>query len=435
MRAQGRTGQWHQLRSVFVSNPRQIPYGQQTHQFGELWLPDGATPAAGWPIVTLVHGGFWRSTWALDLMDPMAASLLDDGCAVWNIEYRRVGHEGGGWPGTGDDVIAAINHVGTIAEEFGLDVGRHGIVGHSAGGHLALWSTLCDRLTTPIALAVGLAPVADLEDGWANGLGNGAISDLLGGTPDDVLDRYREASPAALLDVSKAPTPQAIIQGTTDQDVPLDYVRRYVDLATASPVPTTYDEFRDVGHMELIEPDHPAWVRARDRLLAAVQPTVVLTGFMGTGKSSVGAALAEALGVDFIDTDVAIEAEHGPIPQIFAEYGEGRFRELERDVAAAAASRQGVVVATGGGLMLDPTNREILSNAGRVFALTADASEIIDRVGDTEGRPLLAGADPAARVTELLAERAPVYESFECVATDGRPVDVIAADLLSRLRR
>lgn len=418
-----------------MSDRRAISYGPDDHHFAHLWLPDGPAPSAGWPIVTLIHGGFWRSKWALDLMDPMAASLIGDRCAVWNIEYRRVGHDGGGWPGTGDDVVDAINHLMTIAGDHQLDLGRHAVVGHSAGGHLALWSTLSGRLATSPKLAIGLAPASDLHAGWAEEMGDGAITDFLGGTPDEVPAHYAAASPAALLnDATANSTAQAIIEGTADNAVPVEHVRAYVEKVRSSLVDVTYDEFDDVGHMEVIDPDHDVWATTRARLFAAVKPLVVLTGFMGTGKSTTGAALADALGVDFVDTDAEIESAHGPIPEIFAAQGEDHFRALEREVITSVALRTSGVIATGGGLILDPENRRTLTATCRIFTLTAAPEQIIERVGTGADRPLLAGPDPATRIGELLSERKEIYDLFETVRTDGQTPEAVANELVNRLR-
>ncbi len=159
---------------------------------------------------------------------------------------------------------------------------------------------------------------------------------------------------------------------------------------------------------------------------------IVLTGFMGTGKSTIGRALAARLGWQFVDTDALIEAAHGPIPDIFATHGEEHFRELERQVASDVAGRSGHVVATGGRLMLDPANQATLGAAGLVVALTATAEEIHDRLvrdGTLEHRPLLAGPDPRRVIETLLEERTPLYQQFTTVATGGRNPEVIATDI------
>ena len=163
-------------------------------------------------------------------------------------------------------------------------------------------------------------------------------------------------------------------------------------------------------------------------------PTIVLTGFMGTGKSTVGRLLAERLDVPFVDTDELIETEYGPIPGIFAARGEEGFREIERQVARDLAGGEGLVVATGGRFMLDPANRDALADRARVFCLTADAEEILRRVldHDTE-RPLLAGTDPAGRIAGLLEERAEGYAAFEQVPTTDRAPEEIVDDIIARL--
>jgi shikimate kinase len=146
---------------------------------------------------------------------------------------------------------------------------------------------------------------------------------------------------------------------------------------------------------------------------------VVLTGFMGTGKTTVGGLLAARLGYELVDTDALIEQRHGPIPTIFAEHGEGEFRRIERAVAAELA-----------------VNAEVLQRTGRVFCLRAAVATILARVapeGRADGRPLLAGADARERITTLLAERAAGYAAFEQVVTDDRAAAEIVDDIVGRL--
>ncbi len=166
----------------------------------------------------------------------------------------------------------------------------------------------------------------------------------------------------------------------------------------------------------------------------AVAPSsnIVLTGFMGTGKTTVGRILAAELGFDFVDTDAVIEQRHGPIAEIFRERGEDVFRAIERDLAAELADRSRLVIATGGRMMLDPDNVVSLERRGRVFCLVAEAEEIHRRVTADAAhveRPLLAGADPRARILELLAERRSGYRQFTQVVTDGRSPRAIAAEI------
>ncbi len=169
---------------------------------------------------------------------------------------------------------------------------------------------------------------------------------------------------------------------------------------------------------------------------SADQP-IVLTGFMATGKTTVGRILARRLGFDFVDTDAVIEDRHGPIAQIFAEQGEATFRRIEREVAAELASRTRTVIATGGRMMLDPHNVASLGHHGRVYCLWAEAEQIVARLrADPSAmeRPMLAGSDPDQRMRDLLAERAPGYGQFAQVPTSGRSPEEIA-DELARLVR
>lgn len=161
----------------------------------------------------------------------------------------------------------------------------------------------------------------------------------------------------------------------------------------------------------------------------ATGANIVLTGFMGTGKSTVGRLVAKRLGRRFVDTDALIESRHGPIPELFASHGEEHFRALERAVAAELASATGLVVATGGRTMLDPANQETLGASGVVVCLSASVGELVARLRDeVEHRPLLRDDDPAGRIAALLAERAPGYGRFPQVPTDGRtPEQVVDA--------
>lgn len=159
---------------------------------------------------------------------------------------------------------------------------------------------------------------------------------------------------------------------------------------------------------------------------------VVLTGFMGTGKSTTGRILADRLGHRFIDTDTIIEERHGPIPEIFAREGEEGFRDRERVLAAELADAADVVISTGGRFMLDPANQASLGRRARTFSLLASAATILQRVGDDGTvRPLLAGPDPAGRVRSLLAERADGYRRFPSVITDDRTANEVADRLHS----
>jgi shikimate kinase len=163
---------------------------------------------------------------------------------------------------------------------------------------------------------------------------------------------------------------------------------------------------------------------------------IVLTGFMGTGKTTVGRLLAGLLDYESVDTDAMIVEHHGPIPQIFEAHGEKGFRAIERQLADELAGGSGRVISTGGRMMLDPESAAALGATSRVFCLVASAATIAERLlvdGSAIERPLLAGPDPRQGIQKLLAERADGYAKFEQVATDGRTPTQVAAEIYRRL--
>lgn len=169
----------------------------------------------------------------------------------------------------------------------------------------------------------------------------------------------------------------------------------------------------------------------------ANEPNLIVTGFMGTGKTTVGQELARRLGLTFVDTDELIESRHGPISRIFEEEGEASFREIERSTAKEVGSRGGQVIATGGGMLLDPENLAVLGKSGRIFCLVASAEEIYRRAMDDtlrKDRPLLQAEDAQRRIVELLNERDAVYRRLEQVDTDGRSAEAVAEEIVRRWR-
>lgn len=162
---------------------------------------------------------------------------------------------------------------------------------------------------------------------------------------------------------------------------------------------------------------------------------LILIGFMGAGKSAIGRMCAAKLGYTFRDSDAVIEQQAGcAIAQLFASQGEAAFRQCEREVIAELAGTPGLVISTGGGVVLDPANVEALRASGLIVWLTATPEVILKRVGDARTRPLLASApDPRARIAEMLAERAPKYESAaHCVvSTTDRPLTEITAEVVA----
>ncbi len=165
---------------------------------------------------------------------------------------------------------------------------------------------------------------------------------------------------------------------------------------------------------------------------------IILTGFMGTGKTTVGKMLAKKLGREFIDTDQLIEDRQGlSIPDIFAHLGESAFREMEADIAKELGKREGLVISTGGRLMLDPANVAALSAKGRVFCLVATPQEILSRLeSDKENRrPLLDVPNPSEQVVELLQKRKKGYQRFLKLTTDDKQPADVTENLLEFMQR
>jgi len=159
------------------------------------------------------------------------------------------------------------------------------------------------------------------------------------------------------------------------------------------------------------------------------RPNLYLVGFMGTGKSAVGRAVAQKLGFAFVDSDHAIEAEAGcSIREIFDSEGEGRFREMERNFIESGHPGEGCVVSCGGGLIAQPGMLDRVQKKGPIVCLLAKPETIYDRVKGNRKRPLLNVEDPLERIRELLSEREPLYKQAGTeVLTDGRGIADVAA--------
>ncbi len=218
-------------------------YGEHADQHVDVYVPTGAPRA----VVAVLHGGFWRAPYAADLMDPLCVDLAARGYEAWNVEYRRVGADGG-WPMTFDDVKAAVAGV----EEPRVTLG------HSAGGHLALWLA-AER---GAALAVSQAGVVDLVEAWRLGLSRRAPEEFLGGTPDEIPDRYASASPAARLPLG---VPQLLVHGRGDDTVPAEMSRAYAEQARRSGDVVELLE-TDEGHFDCLDPASESWAAIVERL-------------------------------------------------------------------------------------------------------------------------------------------------------------------------
>jgi acetyl esterase/lipase len=249
---------------------RTFTYGQHRSQRADIHLPRGAGP---FPVVILVHGGSWRARYGRIVMRGLAGDLLTRGWACWNIEYRRLG-DGGGWPATFEDVAAAVDRLARV--EAPLDRERTNILGHSAGGHLALWAAARDKLPvgapgylaghTPVALrrVIAQAGVCDLTGAYRRWHG-GAARELMGGGPDEVPERYDVADPVRLMPPS---VPVLLVHGTADRTVSVELSRSYERTARASGGEVELVELPGAsgGHRAHLDPRSVAWAAVTARL-------------------------------------------------------------------------------------------------------------------------------------------------------------------------
>jgi len=232
-----------------------IPYGKDQFQFGDLRLPSGQGPH---PVAIFIHGGFWRAAYDLLHAGHLCAALTRAGFATWNLEYRRVGNPGGGWPGTFDDVLHGAGHVRALRQKYALDLNRTVAAGHSAGGHLVLW--LAAQRAIDLRGVASLAGVSDLRRAYALQLGGGVVTQLLGGTPSQVPSRYAAASPKELLPIS---VPQRLVHGTDDNIVPFELSENFAQASkNAHLVP-----LKGAGHFELIDPRSREWPTVQKSIL------------------------------------------------------------------------------------------------------------------------------------------------------------------------
>ena len=241
-----------------------IKYGKHLLQFGELRLPQGKGP---FPVIVFIHGGCWLSEFDLHHVGAVCADLKKEGYAVWTPEYRRIGNEGGGWTGTFEDVGKSVDYLRTMASSFPLDLNKVILMGHSAGGHLALWLAARKNLASnsplysphPLSIkgVIALAAITDLKtyDKVGNSCSSSVIQ-LLNGSYDEVSQRYMEASPIQLLPIGVA---SRLVHGTLDSIVPIRQSQQYKDRARANNDDSQVIEIQHAGHFDMVSPYSEAW--------------------------------------------------------------------------------------------------------------------------------------------------------------------------------
>ncbi|HKQ78142.1 MAG TPA: alpha/beta hydrolase [Blastocatellia bacterium] len=252
-----------------------VSYGSNEFQFGELRLPKGAGPH---PVAIVIHGGCWMSQYGLSYMGHLSAALADAGVATWSVEYRRIGNEGGGWPGTFDDISRAADHLRTLAKTHPLDLNRVIATGHSAGGHLALWLATRKKLpkdspvysSDPLPLR-GVVSIAGITDLRRTGTAcDGNVAQLMGGSATDKAAIYNQASPIELLPLGIS---YAIVQGSSDTIIPLAMAKDYADAAKKKGDDAKLVVIEKAGHFEVVDPKSFAWATIKDEVLALLKPS------------------------------------------------------------------------------------------------------------------------------------------------------------------
>ena len=251
---------------------RRIAYGDGPLQFGNLRLPAGTGP---FPVVLFIHGGCWLSAFPIGHVAPLEQALADAGYAVWSVEYRRVGDEGGEWPNPFLDVANGADHLRALAEQYPLDLSRVIAAGHSAGGYFALWLAVRDRLPAdsplwrpdplPVSAVFALAPAPDLEGLERQGVCGNVIDGLMGGPPADFPERYDAAS---MMRLPPPTVPQTLLVGALDRSWgPVG--RTYFEHARAAgDTLARLVELPESGHFEMIVPGTSTWPRVLAELKA-----------------------------------------------------------------------------------------------------------------------------------------------------------------------
>lgn len=242
------------------SADHRLAYGTDPNQFGDLRLPKEGH-GVPFPVVLNIHGGYWRAKYDLLHAGHLCAALTRRGCATWNVEYRRVGNPGGGWPGTFEDIANSYRFLPQIARRYDLDAGRVVVLGHSAGGQLAL----CLAAHEPtVKAAVSLAGVVNLTRAFDLHLSSDAVVEFLGGKPSEVPEHYHEADPMQL---SIPQARQVLIHGLDDDVVPPEFSRRYVEAKQGTKEKVTLLELSKADHFDPIDPRSSAWPKVEEALL------------------------------------------------------------------------------------------------------------------------------------------------------------------------
>jgi len=243
---------------------QRVNYGTSPQNFVDFRFPKGTGP---FPVLLVIHGGFWSSAYDLAHMGHLCAALTSKDVITCNLEYGRIGDSGGGWPGTFRDIAAATDFIfDRMSEDPRFDLGKTAALGFSAGGHLALWlsgrhkvgkgSPLRSRPKGILRSAISLAGVTDLRAAWRLRLGDGMVKELMGGTPEEFPERYDASSPIELLPTGVT---QVLIHGAADEIVPVSQSEGFVERAKRLGDDSLLVKLEHTGHFELVDPESNAW--------------------------------------------------------------------------------------------------------------------------------------------------------------------------------
>lgn len=241
-------------------NARFVYGSDSAPQYADLRLPSSAAPPNGYPLIVFIHGGAWRSEWSKNYTEAFVEALTRQGFATWDLEFRRIGHRGGGYPGTFEDIADGADHLRVIAKSHPLDMDRVVAVGHSSGGHLALWLAGRHRLpessglyrAEPLALrgVISIAGVNDLELSYTLG-GREDVLTLLGvDSSESGVGRFKETNPARLLPFG---VPQTLMIGDLDSPWRLEMTQRYAENAMAAGDTTRVVIVPGANHMDVVD--------------------------------------------------------------------------------------------------------------------------------------------------------------------------------------
>lgn len=256
-----------------------IAYGEGPDQYAELRVPPSPGPH---PVVVLIHGGCWQAAYAtLRGMAPLADALKAEHIATWNIEYRRRPDPGSGWPGTYLDVGRAVDHLRSIAAAHRLDLRHVVVLGHSAGGHLAMWVASRPRLPQesplyapdplPISGVVNLAGNGDMEallQTEITACRAPVVVDMLGGKPSEVPERYIQTSATRMLPLGVR---QILVWGGRDDRMPAWLGNNHTQAAIAAGDPVRLEILPTLGHFEIANPKSQAWPVVREAIRSLLE--------------------------------------------------------------------------------------------------------------------------------------------------------------------